>query len=193
MHSPICSIAIWVCERDGGALPIFVRWVLEFKFWQIGAAAMIFRKRYWFVVVMASLCTAMIPRAPARADDMTAQRDNPAPLWCTTSQTADNRPNDWVKLPEQSIHVVRASMQAQAKNILAANTFVEMAEKDVVPYLPDGENVTRGKHFYLVRAAAYYVSEKYELPKPAFRDLPFDASYSPSRDTLIIVNFACDA
>jgi hypothetical protein len=151
---------------------------------------MTFRKRYWVVVVMASLCTATIPRAPTRADEMTAQRDNPAPLWCTTSQAADNGLNDWVKLPEQSIHIVRAPMQDRAKNILATNTFVEMAEKDVLPYLRDGENVTRRRHFYLAQAAAYHVNEKYELPKPAFRNLPFDASYSPSRDPLTIVNFA---
>jgi hypothetical protein len=41
-----------------------------------------------------------------------------------------------------------------------------------------------------VRAAAFYVSDKYELPKAAFGYLPFNVSYSPSRRLLDVANFA---
>jgi hypothetical protein len=95
-----------------------------------------------------------------------------------------------VKFPKQSIHVVRASMQDRAKNILAANALVQMSEREIVPYLKSGEKLSHGSFSYLVRAAAYYVNEKYEFPMSAFNALPFDASYSPSRDTLIVTNFA---
>jgi hypothetical protein len=106
------------------------------------------------------------------------------------SQAADNDPNDWVKLPDQALHVVRASMQKQAKNILSKKALVKMSDEDIGPYLQDGENVSQEKFLYVIRAAAFYVNEKYELPKPAFRRLPFNVSFSPSRDLLVVVNFA---
>jgi hypothetical protein len=150
---------------------------------------MTFKKRYCDVTMAVFLCSIVLGRAPAKADDMTRQRDNIASLWCSTSQTAYNGPNDWMKLPEQSIHIVRASMQEQAKASLT-NSVIEMTETSITPYLREGETVSQDKHIYLVRAAAFYVNDKYELPKPAFRNLPFTVSYSPSRGLLAVVNFA---
>lgn len=151
---------------------------------------MTFEKRHRNFIIAVLLCSTAIVRAPAKADDLTAQQDKAMSLWCTTSQPADNGPNDWVNLPEQSIHVVRASMQEQAKVSLTDRTIVEMAEKSIIPYLRDGETVSQANHIYLVRAAAFYVSDKYELPKPAFRNLPFNVSYSSSRGMLLVTNFA---
>jgi hypothetical protein len=144
--------------------------------------------RHHDLIIAAILCSAVI--AGARADDVTALRNNPASAWCATSQPAENGPSDWVKLPEQSIHVVRASMQERAKASLTNSAIVEMTEKSISPYLRDGETVSQNKHIYFVRAAAFYVNDKYELPKPAFRNLPFDVSYSPSRDVMVVANLA---
>jgi hypothetical protein len=151
---------------------------------------MTYKKRHRDLIMAVLLCSAAIVKAPAKADDVTAQRDNPTSVWCTTSQPADNGPNDWLKIPEQSIHLVRASMQEKAKASLTNSTIVEMTENGIIPYLRDGETVSQDNHIYLVRAAAFYVNDKYELPKPAFRNLPFNVSYSPSRGMLVVANFA---
>lgn len=150
---------------------------------------MIFRKHHQRLAML-SLIVAASVLAFARTGAVMNQEDESTSSWCAKSQVADNGPNDWVRLSHQSIHVVRASMQARAKDILARDKFVRVTDRDVIPYLRDGESVSQGRFIYLVRAAAFYVDENYELPKPAYRNLPFDASYSPSRDTLAIVNFA---
>ena len=133
-------------------------------------------------------CASGALASPSMADNVTPSKNHP--LWCITAQPEYSGSHDWVKLSEHSVHVVRATMQGQAKAALAQKSIIEMTLGDARLYLRDGENLSDGKHIYLVRAAAFYVDDKYDLPRPAFRNLPFDVSYSQSRHMLSVSNFA---
>jgi hypothetical protein len=158
------------------------------KLWHRSAVVAFRRPHRTLVVNMMLCCAVTVPSAPIKAAVVTAPKNKP--IWCATTQFADGGPNDWVKLTEQSTHIVRPAMQDRAKAALADEPFIELTEGAVGPYLRDGEALSKRKHIYLVRAAAFYVNDKYDLPKTASGDLPLEVSYSSSRNMLLVSNFA---
>lgn len=111
--------------------------------------------------------------------------------WCQINPTlSDNGKNDWVELPNRALHLVRASMQEEAKKSLSIASFKELTEKEARPYLHDTEAISQSQHLYLVRGAAFGVDDKYEMPTIVFGRPAFGVFFSPSRKRLDINSYA---
>lgn len=125
------------------------------------------------------------------AEGLSRQQNASDFLWCKIGAAiGDSGAADWVTLSNAATHIVPASMQARAKITLSEVPFIPLSNDQVSRYLGTKENTSQGGFPYLVRAAAFYVSADYEVPKQAFGKLPFDVSFSPSRDKLVITNVA---
>jgi hypothetical protein len=117
------------------------------------------------VIIGVCVMTAL-PSAAAKS----TRSATPESPWCTTNPVQAMRGRS-IQLPENRLHIVRASKQADAKQQLSDKAFVRIERREVAQFLNSPAQVSSDNIYYLVRASAYGIDENYKISGRLVADL----------------------